>query len=115
METALQQVGAGLLKTYRASKPAEQSSLSPVLISVQQRLQRRGWEGDDFLAAEMLAEIRHEQLSGRPLAIDLDELSTAMADHSDYPGADTSTPRRVRPFPRCSPMPLWLATTPRSI
>jgi hypothetical protein len=86
IETALQQVGAGLLRTYRAAKSAERESLKPVLISVQQRLQRRGWEGDDILAAEMLAEIRGEELDGRSLVVDLDELSSTMADHSDYPG-----------------------------
>jgi hypothetical protein len=86
IEAALQQVGAGLLKTYRAAISAEQASLSPVLISMQQRLQRRGWDGDDLLAAEMLTELRAEQPKGKPLPIDLDELSTTMADHSDYPG-----------------------------
>jgi Plasmid pRiA4b ORF-3-like protein len=86
IETALQQVGTGLLKTYRTVEPAEQMSLSPVLISVQQRLQRRGWEGDGVLAAEMLAELHGEEPNGRPLPIDLDELSNTMADHGEYPG-----------------------------
>lgn len=91
IETALQQVGAGLLKIYRAVKRAEQMSLSPVLISVQQRLQRRSWEGDGVLAAEMLAEFHGEEPSGRPLPIDLDELSNTMADHGEYPGGYLNT------------------------
>lgn len=86
LEPALQQVGAGLLRTYRTAKVAERGPLTPVLISVLQRLQRRGWEGDNILAAEMLAEIRDEKPTGKPLVVDLDELSTTMADHSDYPG-----------------------------
>jgi hypothetical protein len=86
IETALQQVGTGLLKTYQTAKPAEQASLSPVMVSVAQRLQHRYWKGDDILAAEMLAELRGEELTGRPLSIDLDELGSTMADRGDYPG-----------------------------
>lgn len=91
IETALQQVGTGLLKSYRTAKSAEQASLSPVLISVQQRLQRRGWIGDDVLAAEVLAELHGEEPNGRPLPIDLDELSYTMADHGEYPGGYLNT------------------------
>jgi hypothetical protein len=91
IETALQQIGTGLLKTYRAGIPAEQTLLAPVLISVQQRLQRRGWEGDDVLASEMLAELHGDEPDGRPLPIDLDELSYAMADHGEYPGGYLNT------------------------
>jgi hypothetical protein len=86
IETALQQVGTGLLKTYQTAKPAEQASLSPVMVSVAQRLRHRYWKGDDILAAEMLAELRGEELTGRPLSIDLDELGSTMADRGDYPG-----------------------------
>jgi hypothetical protein len=87
IETALQQVGTGLLKTYRTARGAEQTSLSPVLDSVSQRLQRRDWMGDDILAAEMLAELRGEEPKGRAVPVDLDELSDMMADHDPaYPG-----------------------------
>jgi Plasmid pRiA4b ORF-3-like protein len=91
IETALQQVGAGLLNTYRAASPADQAALSPVLLSVLQRLQRREWEGDDILAAEMLAQTRAEEPNGKPLLIDLDELSTTMADRGEYPGGYLNT------------------------
>jgi hypothetical protein len=91
IQTALQQVGAGLLRMYRAAKPAEQASLSPVMISVLQRLQLRDWEGDDILAAEMLAELRQQEPSGRPVVVDLDEMSTTMADQGDYPGGYLNT------------------------
>jgi hypothetical protein len=86
MGSALQQAGTGLLKAYRTAKPAERSSLAPILFSLSQRLKERGWTGDNLLAAEFLAEIRGEELTGRPLPVDLDEMSTIMADHSDYPG-----------------------------
>jgi Plasmid pRiA4b ORF-3-like protein len=87
IETALQQVGAGLLTTYRTARGADRTSLSPVLITVSQRLQRRGWVGDDVLAAEMLAELRGEEPNGRAVPVDLDELSYMMADHdAAYPG-----------------------------
>ena len=86
IETALQQVGAGLLRTYRLAKRAEQTSLSPVLLSVLQRLKLRGWVGDDIVSAEMLAEVRGEEPDGRPLAIDLGEPISTMTDRGDYPG-----------------------------
>jgi Plasmid pRiA4b ORF-3-like protein len=91
IETALQQLGSGLLKTYRTADRAEQESLSPVLISVLQRLQLRDWVGDDILAAELLAELRGEEQHTRPLTIDLDELSSTMADHGEYPGGYLNT------------------------
>lgn len=91
IETALQQVGAGLLGTYRAAKRTERESLSPVLLSVLQRLQFRGWEGDDILAAEMLAEIGGEEPNGKPLAVDLDEVSSTMTDHGEHPGGYLNT------------------------
>jgi hypothetical protein len=91
IETALQQVGAGLLTTHRAARRVGQGSVSPVLLSVLQRLQRRDWVGDDILAAEMLAEVRGEKPSGRRLAVDLDELSSAVADRGDYPGGYLNT------------------------
>jgi hypothetical protein len=91
IEDALQQVGAGLLRTYRVRKPGERESLTPVLMSVLQRLQFRAWEGDDILASEMLAEIRGEEPEGRPLTVDLDELSSTITDHGDYPGGYLNT------------------------
>ena len=89
--TALQQVGAGLLATYRATKGAEQASLSPVLGSVLQRLQQRDWIGDDILAAEILAEIRGEEPKGRPLPIDLDELTSSISVDAEYPDGYLNT------------------------
>jgi hypothetical protein len=91
IETVLQQVGAGLLTTYRGAKPAGQRLLSPVLISVLHRLELRDWLGDNILAAEMLAEIRDEEPRCKPLAVDLDELSSAMADRGDYPAGFLNT------------------------
>ena len=89
--TALHQIGDGLLKTYRAANPAERESITPALISVLQRLRLRGWDGDDILAAEMIAELRGEEPSGRPVAVDLDELGSTMADRGDYPGGYLNT------------------------
>jgi hypothetical protein len=60
-------------------------------MSVLQRLQFRAWEGDDILASEMLAEIRGEEPEGRPLTVDLDELSSTITDHGDYPGGYLNT------------------------
>jgi hypothetical protein len=91
IETALQQVGSGLLKAYRTADRPEREPLSPVLISVSQHLQLRGWVGDDILASEMLAELRGEQQNSRPLRIDLDELSSTMADHGEYPSGYLNT------------------------
>jgi hypothetical protein len=87
IETALQLVGTALLTTYRTARGPERTSLSPVLTSVSQHLQRRDWVGDDLLAAEMLAELHGEEPNGRAVPVDLDELSDMMLDHDrEYPG-----------------------------
>ena len=77
--TALQQ-GTGLVRTYRAAKPAGRRSMVPIILSVLQRLQGRGWAGDALLADEMLAVIRDEEFPGEVVAVDLGQLSFTMSD-----------------------------------
>jgi hypothetical protein len=92
IEPALQQVGTGLLATYRTAEGAERTSLSPVLLSVSQHLQRRGWLGDDVLAADLLAELNGEEPNRRAVPVDLDELSDIMVDQDqEYPGGYLNT------------------------
>ncbi len=78
--TALQQVGTGLVRTHRAAKPAGRRSMVPIILSVLQRLQGRGWAGDALLADEMLAVIRDEKFPGEVVAVDLGQLSLTMSD-----------------------------------
>jgi len=78
--TALQQVGTGLVRTYRAAKPAGRRSMVPIILSVLQRLQGRGWAGDALLADEMLVVIRDEEFPGEVVAVDLGQLSFTMSD-----------------------------------
>lgn len=78
-DLALQQIGTGLLKLARASSGVEQ--LAPTIVSMLQRLQMRGWEGDALLAMDLLATLRAEELAGTVLAVDLEDVADT-AGHS---------------------------------
>lgn len=71
---ALQQVGAGLpMALEKRRKQAE-----PVALSVINRLVRRGAEGDDTLAEDLLAHLRGEPLAGRAVPADLEMLAAEL-------------------------------------
>ncbi|MFA4841175.1 MAG: hypothetical protein WC580_05675 [Agrococcus sp.] len=78
-DLALQQIGTGLLRLARSSSAAE--PLAPTIVSVLRRLQMRDWEGDDLLAADLLATVRGEELPGIVLAVDLEDVADTAGHH----------------------------------
>lgn len=98
---ALQQAGSALMATWhRTVRQSERELLSPMMISVVNRLGDRGWEGDDVLAEDLLATVRDEELAGTALPVDLDELTTTLGGGEHEPGSyvHTGTGEVVPPF-----------------
>jgi hypothetical protein len=80
---ALQQVGAALLATWQRSARQARELLGPLLLSVQGRLELRGWRGDDVLAEDLLATLRGDDPPGRVVPVSLDEVGLALEGASD--------------------------------
>ena len=74
IDDVLQQVGGGLA----ALLENDQTDVEHVALSVINRLIMRGGVGDQVLADDLLAVLRGEPLDGRPVPVDLDELSDAL-------------------------------------
>lgn len=74
IDDALQQVGAGVPMALRQRR----QTAEPVALSVINRLTWRSGAGDQILAEDLLAQLRHEPLAGRTLPVDLDLLSTEL-------------------------------------
>lgn len=72
LDHALQQVGAGLLRTRLEIPARTRNLLDPYLLSVLNRLTRRDWEGDGELGELILAVL--QDASPEVRRVDLDEL-----------------------------------------
>jgi hypothetical protein len=78
IDDALQQLGAGLSVLL----DTDRQRVEPLVVSVIDRLTRRGWEGDDVLAEDLLALLRGGPPAARAVAVDLDLLSNELeGDH----------------------------------
>lgn len=71
VDDVLQQVGAGIPMALELRR--DQSE--PLALSLVNRLAVRAGPGDQLLANDLLARLRHEPLEGREIHVDLDELS----------------------------------------
>ena len=74
VDDALQQVGAGLPMALRQRR----DQAEPVVLSVIDRLTRRGGPGDQVLAEDLVACLRREPLPGRAVPVDLELLSAEL-------------------------------------
>lgn len=74
IDDALQQVGEGIPWALEADRPAAE----PVAVSLVNRLLTRDAEGDHVLAEDLTAALRGEPLTGRVVAVDLDQLSSLL-------------------------------------
>ncbi len=74
IDDALQQVGAGIPMALNQQRQETES----MALSIINRLTWRGGPGDQVLAEDLLAGLRHEPLTGRVVAVDLDILSTVL-------------------------------------
>lgn len=92
IDSALQLIGTALLQVYaRASAPTCRR-LEPVMMSVLNRLEIRRWEGDDLLAAELLATVNGEETELRVVPVRLDDLEIALSTNdSEHPGGYLNT------------------------
>ncbi len=79
IDDALQQIAAGLPLALREHP----SDAEPITLSVINRLSWRGSTGDDVLAADLLALLRHEEPTGRSVPVDLDMLSSELEQSPD--------------------------------
>lgn len=84
-DSVLQQVGAPLLSVLR-ELGTQAKPLEPLALSILQRLNMRGWDGDALLAADLLGALRGEEPEGRPLAVDLATVADEAASYGEAPG-----------------------------
>lgn len=92
LDSALQQIGDHLLRTFAVTPSRQRGSLQSVMLSIHGRLMMRGWEGDEALAEELLAQLDGNHRPGRPVPVNLDDLDIALSDHSaEYPGGYLNT------------------------
>ena len=79
VDDTLQQVGAGIPMALEQRR----QEAEPVALSVINRLTQRGCAGDQVLAEDLLASLRHEALPGRIIPVDLDLLSIILEGDPD--------------------------------
>ncbi len=85
LDHALQQIGAGLLRTQLGPSARNRQTLDGYLLSVHNRLQERAWTGDPELA-ELILTVLQQGAAPEVLRVDLDDLISAGGAQDQEPG-----------------------------
>lgn len=86
LDSALHQVSAEILSAARSLPAAQTKQLESVLLALHNRATRRGWEGDDLLAEDLLATVQGRDTDPplRPIPVDVNDLVMAMTDSMGF-------------------------------